>query len=792
MADVSIRLTLLERSGEWDLICQSDLGSTRVTLPAPFTAEEIDRAVVDVERAIIRSTSPVVTRRGASPDRAARDLGGRLTDILLAGEVRTIFDRCRELARHDRSELRILLSPDGRDVARLPWEFAVDPRTHDDYLALRLPVARLPLIAEPVPPLLVTPPLRILGVLARPEDLPALEAEREKRDITAALSAVNSDLFEVHWLPGDRWTDLARALSSGAGWHVLHFVGHGGFDDEEDTGYLELAGDDGRARRVSATDFGRTLTRNPHLRLVVLNACDSATAGPGGPFTSTAAKIMREGIPAVVAMQHEISDPAALVFASAFYEDIARGRPVDQAVTQARETVKVTLGSLEWATPILMLASPGTQVFTVPDDAVRRTSEADSAGLGRYAGSPVGASATGPVPAPSRHPQGPQPKEGEPGRLRDWTRDLRERLTGVLTAPPATPPTTPAAPPAAAPPSSPPAAPAAPPPAAPPAAPAVPPPQARPLLLAELRTVVHQLAGGPDDLLALACADGSVRVWSAERGRQVARCTLPLGRAPHRLAWSPWPRHLASADDSGNVAVWDLETEVAIRTVRPPGRPVTDLVFTADGRFLALTGADGVARLFDAAGRQVRSVPGPVTTGVAGRAAGRPSGSGAGAGLHGPLAFGPHDRTLLVACDDGALRQYDVRGGVRQVWRHPYPVVALAVSADRVATATVDGRLRLWTWDGHVVARSEQPAPVTCLRFTPDGTRLAVGTADGAVALWSPAGHRRHVATVGGCPVGAAFTRHGLVVATDRGDLALFPDPPSGATSDPATTGGTP
>src|SRR4029453_4093333 len=40
--------------------------------------------------------------------------------------------------------------------------------------------------------------------------------------------------------------------------------------------------------------------------------------------------------------------------------------PVDRAVTLARESVKMTFRSLEWATPVLFLASDETRVFAVP------------------------------------------------------------------------------------------------------------------------------------------------------------------------------------------------------------------------------------------------------------------------------------------------------------------------------------------------------------------------------------------------------------------------------------------
>jgi hypothetical protein len=64
-------------------------------------------------------------------------------------------------------------------------------------------------------------------------------------------------------------------------------------------------------------------------------------------------------------MQYEITDTAALVFASSFYGQIAQGVSVDRAMTRAREAVKMTNDSLEWATPVLFLSSEETQIFEV-------------------------------------------------------------------------------------------------------------------------------------------------------------------------------------------------------------------------------------------------------------------------------------------------------------------------------------------------------------------------------------------------------------------------------------------
>lgn len=68
---------------------------------------------------------------------------------------------------------------------------------------------------------------------------------------------------------------------------------------------------------------------------MVLNACESGRAGLD-VFSGTATAIMRAGVPAVVAMQYEISDPGAITFANALYAKLAAGVALDRAVTAAR------------------------------------------------------------------------------------------------------------------------------------------------------------------------------------------------------------------------------------------------------------------------------------------------------------------------------------------------------------------------------------------------------------------------------------------------------------------------
>ncbi len=74
--------------------------------------------------------------------------------------------------------------------------------------------------------------------------------------------------------------------------------------------------------------------------------------------------LVREGVPAAVAMQAEISDAGAIELARTFYTALAAGRPVDAALTQARVALSVA-DSPEWAIPVLFSRSPDNRLFDI-------------------------------------------------------------------------------------------------------------------------------------------------------------------------------------------------------------------------------------------------------------------------------------------------------------------------------------------------------------------------------------------------------------------------------------------
>ena len=382
--------------------------SAVMRLPVP--AGELEALAGRIPDAVIAS-SATVRRIPSGEERPVQQLGGLLFDAMLAGQGRGMLAASRHQADREGSQLRIVLQVRPPELARLPWEFLFDSG-EDDYICLNTALVRYPQVPAPVRPLQVTGPLRVLGMAARPGDQQALAIAAERQRLDEALGGLQrAGRIELGWVPGQTWRDLRSAMRHGS-WNVLHFIGHGGFDAAAQEGTLALADDGGGGTyRLGADSLAMLLRGYPALRLVVLNACDTGKANALDVFSSVAGALIRRGVPAVLAMQHEITDQAALEFSRTFYEELADEPSVDRCVMQARQAVRLALpGSLEWGTPVLYLRSADSVLFDLAG--------APAGGLG---------ASSGPVPAdPAGHGAGGG--AGEPEDL--YTQALAALYTG--------------------------------------------------------------------------------------------------------------------------------------------------------------------------------------------------------------------------------------------------------------------------------------------------------------------------------------------------------------------------
>jgi outer membrane protein assembly factor BamB len=358
--------------GEYPVVVlHSPAGECRTKMRFPFDGPTLTNRLQALEIALLRSSG--VRRRVATrEEQIVQDFGRQLTDALLTGKVRTLFDLSRREAYEQDVGLRLKLRVQAPELSVIPWEFLYDEQ-EDEYLALArsTPVVRYLELPQPLKPLTVTPPLHILGMVASPTDQEPLDTGRERKRLEDALKPLQEDgSVALTWIEGQTWRDLQRAMRNGE-WNVFHFIGHGAYDEVKDEGLIALCDDGGRTHLLSAGQLGRLLDDHGPLRLAVLNSCEGGRGGTKEVLSSTAAVLMRRGVPAVVAMQYEITDRAAIEFTRAFYEAIADGQPVDGAVSEARIAVSLALEStLEWGVPVLYMHAPDGCIFSVDPGAL--------------------------------------------------------------------------------------------------------------------------------------------------------------------------------------------------------------------------------------------------------------------------------------------------------------------------------------------------------------------------------------------------------------------------------------
>jgi hypothetical protein len=335
--------------------------------PSVTTRLDVDGLLRDRDALEAVVLASGVSGRGLShAESQLRRVGTQLFDALFSGPVMGTYRASTGVALQQGQPLRVVLRLNAPQLAALPWEAMFDSETQT-YVCRREPLVRhVPAPYTPAP-LEVTPPLRLLGLVASPRGLPALDVSAEQQRLSEALAVpIAEGLIEVHWIPQATWEAVHEELLSGA-WHVVHFIGHGDYDAACDQGRIVLEGSDGRANPVEATRLADLLNEaHPIPRLVVLNSCSSGEEASRDLLSGTAATLVHGGIGAVAAMQFAVSDPAAIAFSRGFYTAIAHGHSVDDAIRSGRIAILGAPHTLEWVTPVLYVRGENTQLFSLP------------------------------------------------------------------------------------------------------------------------------------------------------------------------------------------------------------------------------------------------------------------------------------------------------------------------------------------------------------------------------------------------------------------------------------------
>ena len=344
-------------------VLNSPAGQAMVDFTLPFNPYELENYILKIGR-----TRRTVRSLNSQEGQAARDFGERLYNAVFKDEMRDALRRSLDKADGQADHgLRIRLRlGDAPALLDLPWEYLYDPTLRRFFChSTTTPLVRYPHQPRPVTPLTVALPLQVLVLIANPSDVAALDVEGEWHKIEAAVAGLRDrGLIQLTRLENGTLAALQRQLRQGR-YHIFHFVGHGGLNGLTGERVLYLEDERGRAHAVGGDHLGTLLSDHRSLRLALLNACEGARATTNDPFAGIAQQLVHQGIPAVIAMQFEITDGAALILAQEFYGALADGYPVEAALAEARKAIFVAGNDVEWGTPVLYSRANDGLLFKV-------------------------------------------------------------------------------------------------------------------------------------------------------------------------------------------------------------------------------------------------------------------------------------------------------------------------------------------------------------------------------------------------------------------------------------------
>lgn len=305
-----------------------------------------------------------------SPTWDLMSLGQELYNALFQGNVRDAWIAAQAIAQHRRESLRLRLALPGSRLSSLPWEVLHDGHrplaTGTEVLFSRYQPTEKRLSVSDLPGSPAQQPqiLRILMAIAAPGDRESLklhqEAEALKRELQTRSQTNHLWDIDLTILEHPDRAELAQALEHGQ-YQVFHYAGHSNLGPDGGAIYL-VNRRHGLTEILTGNELAGLLANNG-IQIALFNSCRGAYSDDiekpqaSGGERNLAEALVKQGIPAVLAMAERIPDEVALNLTRLFYRNLKQGNSVDLSLSRARQGLIVTYGSkqLYWALPILYL-----------------------------------------------------------------------------------------------------------------------------------------------------------------------------------------------------------------------------------------------------------------------------------------------------------------------------------------------------------------------------------------------------------------------------------------------------
>ncbi|WP_169523985.1 CHAT domain-containing protein [Amycolatopsis balhimycina] len=291
------------------------------------------------ERSLSRKDLPVIPELGDADEATITQIGAELGAVLTGGGLAAAWEQGAE---------RLVFDIRTGELAEIPWEFLTNPQdkslfTRKEQPSLRARVPYRRMLDD------VDVPINVLVVVGD-DDSTEIDYQGEIEAIYRGLRGapccwhVEAVVKPSEQQLRDRFADVRP--------QVLHFVGHG--HRTEGGAALRVMADSGEWD-LDNRFVARALEGSTDLRLVVLNACRTATVTPA--MRGLADGFLGEAS-AVVSTQGDVTSKAAIVFAERMYHELAHGKAIDAAVAAARDDVQFTpeLPDSAWGLPVLHVA----------------------------------------------------------------------------------------------------------------------------------------------------------------------------------------------------------------------------------------------------------------------------------------------------------------------------------------------------------------------------------------------------------------------------------------------------
>ena len=338
-------------------------GGESYTVRAEWRSAEPDPDRILLDRELFTLQQRLADNEGVETA-LLQEFGERLYKALFAGEAGALFYQSVGYARAAEQGVCLRLCIEPAEAARLPWEFLYWPGEKVLLGGSReFPVVRYVRLARPIDDFKVELPLRMLVAIP---DASGLNTEQEEANLRKAVEELERrGLLELRLLKGNVTLSRISDALLKERFHVFHFIGHGEFIDK--TAYLRLNLDDGGSYNADDAQICSLFREYRTLKLVFLNSCRGAITSADEAGTGMAPRLVQSGVPAVVAMQYEINDQAAVTFSREFYSALFdgsdRGR-VDVAMSHARNVLQREFtGERDIGAPVLYLRASAGMLF---------------------------------------------------------------------------------------------------------------------------------------------------------------------------------------------------------------------------------------------------------------------------------------------------------------------------------------------------------------------------------------------------------------------------------------------